>query len=87
MPRIRSLLTYTEIDVALKSHDCQGNKRHRISRGDARLKVREARGWDHYCLTCAKTIVQRDIVCLREVATKLETTGPSQGETASGDTL
>jgi hypothetical protein len=72
MPRIRSLVTHVEIDVALKSHDCQGNPKHRINRGDARLKVREGRGWDHYCIACGKVIVRRDIVALQEVAARLD---------------
>jgi hypothetical protein len=72
MPRIRSLVTHVEIDVALKAHDCQGNSQHRILRGNARLKVRNERGWDHYCLSCARTIIQRDIAHLRDVATQLD---------------
>lgn len=72
MPRIKSLVIHVEVDAAQKAHDCQGNSRHRIERGDARLKVRNERGWDHYCLSCAKTIVERDIASLRNVATQLE---------------
>jgi hypothetical protein len=29
--------------------------------GDPRLKVRKLRGWDHYCMPCAKIIVERDL--------------------------
>jgi hypothetical protein len=65
---LRSLVTHVEIDAALKSHDCQGNPKHRIARGDARLKVREGRSWDHYCVACARNIIQRDIVTLQSVA-------------------
>lgn len=72
MPRIRSLVTHVELDVALKAHDCQGNSQHRILRGSARLKVRNERGWDHYCLSCAKVIVGRDIVHLQGVVTQLD---------------
>ena len=85
MPRIRSLVTRVGIDVAQKSHDCQGNPKHRIARGDARLKVREGRGWDHYCLACARIIVQRDIADLQGVADRLGANGPPQCAPAPKD--
>ena len=82
MPRIRSLVTPVEINAALKAHDCQGNAHHRILRGNARLKVRNERGWDHYCMACAKVILQRDIAHLQEVAAQLDTGGAVQAETS-----
>ncbi len=72
MPRIRSLVTRTEVDVAQRAHNCQGNTRHRIERGDKRLKVRNGRSWDHYCLECAKVINQRDIAAFQDLCNKLE---------------
>ncbi len=72
MPRIRSLVTRAEIDVAQRAHNCQGNTRHRIERGDRRLKVRNGRSWDHYCLECAKVIARRDIAALQELSGHLE---------------
>ena len=71
MPRVRSLRIRTEVDVAQRAHNCQGNARHRIERGDKRLKVRTGRSWDHYCLECARTIVSRDISELEALAGKL----------------
>ncbi len=72
MPRIKSLVTRIEVDVAKRAHNCQGNARHRIESGDKRLKVRRgARSWDHYCLECAKAIVQRDVVALQEFSDHL----------------
>ncbi len=59
MPRIRSLLMRVEIDEAYKSHNCQANARHRIQKGHKRLKVRNGRSWDHYCVPCAVVIVDR----------------------------
>lgn len=72
MPRIRSLITRTEVDVAKRAHNCQGNARHRITRGDKRLNIREGRGWDRYCLDCAKVIVQRDIASLQALTRELD---------------
>lgn len=72
MPRIKSLRIRTRIDIAKKAHNCQANARHRIERGDKRLKVSKGRGWDHYCLECAKNIVRRDIEALEELLRDLD---------------
>ena len=72
MPRIRSLCIRAEIDVAKRAHNCQANARHRIERGNKRLKVRNGRNWDHYCLECATTIVRRDIAALEELMQALD---------------
>ena len=72
MPRIKSLRIRAEVDVAQRAHNCQGNVRHRIERGDKRLKVRNGRSWDHYCLECARTIVRRDIGALEALTHDLD---------------
>lgn len=72
MPRIRSLRIRAEIDEAQKAHNCQANARHRIERGDKRLKVRNGRSWDHYCLKCATNIVSRDIAALEGLMRALD---------------
>ena len=68
MPKLRSLLTTTGVDSAVRTHNCQGNRRHRIHAGDKRLKVKSGRNWDHYCLACARKIVDRDRAKLSELA-------------------
>ena len=70
MPRIRSLIARVEIDEAQRAHDCQGNSAHRITQGERRLKVRNGRSWDHYCMECARTIVERDLIKLQEILKK-----------------
>jgi hypothetical protein len=60
MPRIKTLLTTVEIDVAQRAHNCQGNPVHRLSKGDRRLAVKKERGWDYYCMDCAVKILERD---------------------------
>lgn len=67
MPRIKSLVIQVEIDQAKKAHNCQANDRHRVEKGDTRLKVRNGRSWDHYCVACAKVILQRDIAELQGI--------------------
>jgi len=68
---IKSLVMQVGVDVAGRAHNCQGNSKHRIEKGDIRLKVRNGRGWDHYCRTCAENIITRDIHKLTELL-KLE---------------
>lgn len=67
MARIKSLIGQVEIDNAGKAHYCQASKQHRVEKGDVRLKVRNGRGWDHYCKACAETIITRDIQKLMEL--------------------
>lgn len=71
MPRIKSLLIAVKIDQALKSHGCQSNADHRIQMGDKRLKVRNGRSWDHYCISCAAVILARDIAELQTLQSGL----------------
>ena len=73
MPRIKSIVIQVEIDHAKKAHNCQANARHRIEGGDMRLKVRNGRGWDHYCVACTKEILQRDIDELQRLNRQLPT--------------
>lgn len=63
----KSLVIHAEVDTAGRAHNCQANARHRVEKGDVRLKVRNGRSWDHYCLDCAKKIIGRDIEKLTEL--------------------
>lgn len=68
---IKSLIVQVRVDTAGKAHNCQANSKHRIEKGDTRLKVRNGRSWNHYCCHCAKTIIDRDMRKLTELK-KLE---------------
>ena len=61
---LKSLIGSVKVDVALRAHNCQANARHRVERGDVRLKVRNGRSWNHYCRECASAIISRDIAKL-----------------------
>lgn len=61
---IKSLVVQVKVDIAGKAHNCQANAKHRIEKGDVRLKVRHDRSWDHYCHICAVSIIARDIAKL-----------------------
>ena len=58
-------MVQARIDTAGKAHNCQANARHRVEKGEVRLKVRNGRSWDHYCRACAEIIIDRDIQKLR----------------------
>ena len=78
---IKTLLVGVKVDTAKHAHNCQANSRHRIEKGDIRLKVksRNGRSWDHYCSACAATIIARDIATL-SVMQRLEPTSEQTGE-------
>jgi hypothetical protein len=65
MARIKSLIIRAEIDEVQKAHNCQASAAHRLVMGDKRLKVRNGRSWDHYCVSCATVILERDIAELQ----------------------
>ena len=71
MSRIRSLTIRSEVDVAQRAHNCKGNAQHRIKKGDKRLKVRKGRICDHYCLKCAKVMIQKSIAKLKDLDQEL----------------
>lgn len=67
----KSLVMTCKIDIAGKSHDCQANSKHRVNKGDIRLKVRNGMGWDHYCMECAVKIFAKSLEDIAELQ-KLE---------------
>ena len=70
----KSLVIGTRVDRAKRGHFCQANSRHRIERGEIRLKVRNGQGWDHYCRNCAEAIIQQDL----EKLTQLQALNPTE---------
>lgn len=72
MARPKSILQRVEVDEARKAHNCQHNDAHRLQRGDKRLKVWRDRSAEHYCVTCALAIIQRDIAKLQSLAQQLQ---------------
>jgi hypothetical protein len=71
MAGIKSLLCRVEVDVAERRHTCRRNDRHVILKGDRRLKVRSGRSWRHYCLACARQILERDASALASIAVQV----------------
>lgn len=67
MPRPKSILKSIQIDTAGCAHNCQHNRKHRIIKGEKRLKVTKDRTHEHFCVKCAKEIIARDIQKLKEL--------------------
>lgn len=65
MPRPKSTIKQTMVDVALKSHNCQHDEKHRIEKGQKRLKIRNDRNFENYCIDCGKRIITDDIEKLK----------------------
>lgn len=61
MARARSFLESMTIDQAGSSHDCRHDAKHRISKGEFRLKVQVGRSYQHYCLQCAERFLMKDL--------------------------
>ena len=76
----KSLVIRVLVDVARASHNCQANDKHRISKGDARLKVRNGRSRDHYCRECAEIMISAGIQRLERVCKGL----PPSNQAPSG---
>lgn len=72
MARVKSIIIRVEIDKAKKSHNCQANAGHRIPMGATRLNIRNGRSWDRYCVSCAQTIIQRDLAKLLELQQRFQ---------------
>lgn len=70
----KSLVQRSEVDHAIKSHNCQARSTHRLAPGDRRLKVYVARSHDHYCAECGLKILEADIAKLQELARQLRGT-------------
>jgi hypothetical protein len=64
---IKSLLTNTRVERAVRAHNCQANSKHRLQKGDIRLAVRNGRSRDYYCAECAKKIIERDLKTLERL--------------------
>ncbi len=56
----KSFLSRLEVDAAQRAHNCQFSKKHRIEKGDTRLKVTEGRDVSHYCMSCAIKFLELD---------------------------
>jgi hypothetical protein len=79
----KTLVKRVGVDETVNAHNCQSNQKHRLQRGDRRLKVWRDRSPEHYCRVCAREIIERDIQKLAALARQLDGTepiGPAEGQ-------
>jgi hypothetical protein len=72
----RTLIKRSLVEETVNAHDCQGNKKHRLRRGDRRLAIWKDRSPERYCEACARDIIQRDIAKLTMMAKQLDGVEP-----------
>ena len=78
MGKTKSFIKKISIDTAQRSHFCRHNKKHTINAGDKRLKYKEGRAFQHFCIDCAKESLRKDIALLNAILTELEKTGQQE---------
>lgn len=59
---MKSAIKNISWDIALNSHKCKNNSKHPITKGDRRLKIKEGRSESHYCIQCAKVILDNGLL-------------------------
>lgn len=83
MGRVKLLVVRMEVDAAVRAHECRSSSKHKIKKGDVRLKVRNGRSWMHYCRACADLMIGKSIEKLVEIR-RME---PDSGEASSEKAL
>ncbi len=74
----RSVLLSLDVDEAVNAHNCTASKKHRLTRGDKRLKVKlpgTQQSPDHYCKVCALKMITQSIERLEELRELMEARG------------
>ena len=69
---MKAVLHPLSVDQAGKAHDCQHNKRHRIVKGETRLKFKVQRTYEHFCVDCALRMIEKARTRLDELEQQLQ---------------
>ncbi len=72
MAKPKSFVKSISIENAKKAHNCQHNSKHRILAGDVRVKLKDGRTAEYFCINCALDTIRRDITMLEEIKKCLE---------------
>ena len=68
---MKSILHPLSVDETINAHNCQHNKRHRLVRGDKRLKFKVQRSHHHFCANCALRMIEKARARLDELEQQL----------------
>ena len=72
MPKLKSLVVSSKIEVASRKTCCKHNKQHVISKGEFRLSVKNpTQGESYYCIPCAKDMVEQSKAKLEDLEQQL----------------
>ncbi len=71
MAKFKSVVLRVTIETAGNSHNCQHDRRHRIMKGDTRLKVWSEDGKENFCAECGLAMLQEGIVRLTDFSQRL----------------
>lgn len=72
MAKPKSFVKNISIENAKKAHNCQHNSKHRILAGDVRVKLKDGRTAEYFCVNCALDTIRCDITKLEEIKQYLE---------------
>lgn len=64
---MKAILHPISVDLAAKAHNCHHNKKHRIERGQKRLKFKVERSYQHFCVPCAQRMLDQARVGITEI--------------------
>lgn len=67
----KSLIKNVRITQAGAAHNCKSNKKHRLSKGEYRLTVKEGQTSSNYCLACGRKFIEGSIVRLNGLMDEL----------------
>lgn len=72
MARPKTVILRMVIDRVQRAHNCQHNHKHRMVKGDKRLKILySGRSPEHYCLECGVKFLKGGIQDLEKLKNKL----------------
>jgi hypothetical protein len=78
MGKTKSFLKNISIDTAKSSHSCKHNKKHKINKGDKRLKLKKNRAFQHFFFFFSKESLKKDISELNAFLIELEKVGQQE---------
>ncbi|TCW29526.1 hypothetical protein [Christensenella hongkongensis] len=71
MAKIKSFLKSISVDICARKHSCQHNPKHTIYKDDKRLKLKDGRTQEYFCIECAVNSIDKDIEKLKAIKKEL----------------
>ena len=71
MAKPKSLLKTVSVDIAKRQHKCQHSSKHVISKGEKRLKIKNGRSDEYFCVECANSFLDQSTAALNKISQEL----------------